>query len=340
MSKLIVCKDLHVRSNKPYYLAQTDFIEWLGNQDWNNENNSILFLGDLFHEANPDSLSNSLVLDLFENKIKTKKSYILCGNNAHEYNSIKKSHAIDILSPLNKNIELIFKPSILEISNIKCLILPFINKKEFIPVEYKSMREYYENLPDEFKSIKYDFLFSHIEDETIQFSKTHKGINLSYLNITERIQGHIHNAKPNYNLGMPVLSRYDEKDEKPQILIIDTQSKEKTYIDVPEFIQFYDIEYNVDLLDKKFNSKYKIFTIKECININSAKEMYNEKYKKQIENNEFYFRKFELKKEKIDNENLLNVQVKNNLSLKNFLNDFFEINKISNKVRERINNKI
>lgn len=339
MAKLIIMKDPHFRSIEPFYSAQKLFCEWIEKQEWNNDDNYFLDLGDTFDQASPDSKSNQLGIDFFENRLKFKEKFVLIGNTNHEYNAIKSVHAVDILLPLNKNIEIIYEPTIKQIDNLKFLLLPFINNKKYIPDNYKSMREYYEDLPGKFKNEVYDFISYHCEDETISFSKEHKGIDLSYLKTDYRISGHIHLHQLNYALGMTILQRYDEKNQPNELLMIDTLTKEKEYIKVPKFLDYVDIEYGTDIDLDQCEAQYQIFTVKNCISKKTAEDYYQEKYK---DNDRIYFRKFEVKDLEVNNnKDILNVidNDKSSLTIKNLLQKFYDENNVNEQVRKKINEK-
>ena len=99
--KLVVCGDIHLQCREPKKSQCLDFLSWLFNQDFNNENNSLLFLGDLCEINSPFELFGVFV-DYFTNKSKFEKIYLLQGN----HDLANQSTILSLFRPL-PNIEVI-----------------------------------------------------------------------------------------------------------------------------------------------------------------------------------------------------------------------------------------
>lgn len=252
---IVIEKDKHTTSKKPFWQAHLAYHEWFLSQDFNNEENTFISLGDLFHTAIPNPEEIDAMISLYE-RSKFKKIILLAGN--HDFSDTTKCHSI---LPLRNNsrVELILEPCQKIIENQTFYFMPHYVRSE----NYPPMREFYEN-PSE-SIINNDFLLYHIEDETISFGKNKIGINLSKWK-GRRIGGHVHKPMPNYELGMPVISRYDEKGTKNTLLTI--SNKKEVYLDVPKFIDYYDLEYGQPVPDKTES----MFAIWDIINAPSIKE--------------------------------------------------------------------
>lgn len=232
MAKLVIIGDTHFTDKEPLRSAQKLFLSWLSESKYNVSENSFLSLGDLFDRYNPSPSVNADVIDFFQNKLKMNSKYIISGNYRHEVDSIKKTWAIQVLSPL-EGVELIHIPSKYQIDNLKFLALPWYSKTMYPSLP--PMKEYYENYPDD----NYDFIFGHICDQDI-FGEM---IDISHFR-GKKILGHIHKSDGHDNfLGTPYPVRKDEAGKKNRIAIIDTLTKELEYVEVPKFIDYFDITY-------------------------------------------------------------------------------------------------
>ena len=71
--KLIVAGDIHLQDKEPKKSQGSDFLNWLFSQDFNNENNSLLLLGDLCEINSPYELY-AIYVDYLVNKSKFKSN--------------------------------------------------------------------------------------------------------------------------------------------------------------------------------------------------------------------------------------------------------------------------
>ena len=189
MSQIIIVGDTHFKIEEPFFSAGKAFMKWFSNQEFNNENNYLIHLGDLYHDSKPNPKVVKAVEDWFLNKLKFRKKIILSGN--HGYNRAKKSYAIDPLSNF-ENVKLLKKPEIFNIESLKFLSLPYFYPHTLVDIP--PMEEHYSNLPEELRA-EVDFIISHVEDETSHFNDYY--CDLSYLK-GEKTFGHLHNPSGHF----------------------------------------------------------------------------------------------------------------------------------------------
>jgi len=255
---IIIEKDKHTKAKAPFWRAHIEYHKWFLEQDFNNENNTFISLGDLFDCAIPTPDEVDSIISLYA-KSKFKKIYLLAGN--HDYSDSLKVHSI---LPLRNNprVELILEPCQKIIEGKKFFFMPhYVHSENFLP-----MREFYENPPSEF--VENDYLCFHIEDETIQFGKNKTGIDLSKWK-GKRLGGHIHKIQKNYELGMPVQSRFDEKGQINNLLCI---SDKEQYIPIPKFLDFYDAMYGEPL--PKVEAMFPIWDIHDAPSSSEGRKYY------------------------------------------------------------------
>jgi len=226
MHDIVVVGDLHIRAKEPYFSSGKMFFEWFVKQPFNKKENVLVLLGDIFHESISNGDVNHLVIDIFLNQLKFHQIIVLQGN--HDYSKQKGLGIKPLLA--FENVEIITKPEERFILGVKTLLLPFYyNRSNDLP----PMEEYYSDLPQSFNR-SYDFIFTHITDETQPMFG--KFINISYLN-GKRVSGHIHFESKNY-LGSPLVTRKDEMGKICSIGVINSQSLIMKKISVPRFIDF------------------------------------------------------------------------------------------------------
>lgn len=257
---IIIEKDRHMRIHKPFFQAQKEYNKWFLTQSFNSIQNTFISLGDLFHTPTPTPEELDEMIWFFDQS-KFKAIYLLAGN--HDWSEVLKTHSI---LPLKNNprIHLITSPETIVIENHKMVFLPFIETTH-------KTREVYKEIKEEWKDCEY--VFYHFEDESIQFSKKKTGIDLSSIQ-GKRIGGHIHLSQMNYELSMPVLSRYDERSEKNNLLCIDGSCE--TYVDVPKYLGYATVNYPNNL--PNVDSKYTLWDVYESTNEKATRKFYKEKY--------------------------------------------------------------
>lgn len=266
--KLVVCGDIHLQCREPKKSQCLDFLSWLFNQDFNNENNSLLFLGDLCEINSPFELFGVFV-DYFTNKSKFEKIYLLQGN----HDLANQSTILSLFRPL-PNIKVITEWKTLKFYNCNLIMLPHFNHES---TDKKSMIETYSNLHNEI-DYEFDYGFGHIEDQTQHFSKKYP--DTSKLKVKRWMNGHVHTPTiqngGNY-LGSATLNSSSESTDTKYLAIIDGETKEYELKEIPKFMEYYTVEYPNKL--EKPKTKYAIFMVKNVLDKNVALEEYSKQAK-------------------------------------------------------------
>ncbi len=266
MNNLIVLGDTHFRVDEPFFSAGKAFMKWFAEQDFNNENNYLIHLGDVYHNSKPNPRVIMRVEHWFYKQLKFKRIDILAGN--HGYNRKRKSYSIEPLVNFD-NINIILYPVEYFIEGLKLLFLPY-----YYPFtnDFPPMEEHYANLSGQFESESHDFIFTHMEDETSHFSDYY--CDLSYLK-GQRISGHIHIPSGHF-LGSAFISRYDEKGKSGFLKIIDIKTKNIDKINTPRFLDYYDVNYPDSL--SQIEAEFPIWNIHDIPNKESALKQYPDIY--------------------------------------------------------------
>jgi len=257
---IIVEKDRHMTRNEPFFSAQKDYNNWLVDSPYSKEDNTYISLGDWYSLATPkpDEIDET---ERFFKDFKPRK-IILAGN--HDFSDTDKLWSIYPLKN-SDNTEIILEPCIKIIEGHTFAFLPFYKHLK----DYPPMREYYSNLSDKF--INAEYVCYHFEDETVSFGKNRKGIDLSYLK-GKRLGGHVHCSQKNYEIGMPIISKYDERQQINNFFSID--DKKEYFIDIPKFVDFYSLEYGEEV--RNVEAKYPIWNINNAPSRKQAFEKYHE----------------------------------------------------------------
>lgn len=291
MGKLIVVGDIHLQDKEPKKSQCLDFLKWLFSQDFNNEENSVLFLGDLCEINSPYELYEVFV-DYFVNYSKFEKILILQGN----HDCVNQSTILSLFRPLPK-VEIIIEPRPYQFYKNRILFLPYFNHEG---TDKKSMIETYSNLIsiDEGFGQNFDYGFGHIEDDTEHFSK--KFCDTSQLKVKTWLNGHIHTeniTKGGHYLGSSTLNSSTERGNTKYLAIIDGETKEYELKEIPKFMEYYEVEYPNKL--PKIETKYGIFLVKNALDKNIVVAEYS-KQAKEI-GFDFYARRISIKKAVEDN---------------------------------------
>ena len=266
--KLVVCGDIHLQCREPKKSQCLDFLSWLFSQDFNNENNSLLFLGDLCEINSPYELYEVYV-DYFVNRSKFEQIFILQGN--HDCANI--STVLSLFRPLPR-VKVITNWEIIKFYNCNLIMLPHFNHEGTDKI---SMVELYSNL---YKTVtdEFDYGFGHIEDDTQNFSRHYPST--KDLKVKQWMNGHVHTPTiqngGNY-LGSATLNSSSESTNIKYLAIIDGETKEFELKDIPKFMEYYTVEYPNKL--EKPKTKYAIFTVKNVLDKNTAIEEYSKQAK-------------------------------------------------------------
>jgi len=308
MSKIIVTGDTQYREGSPFYESKELFNQWFIDQEFNNEDNYLVHLGDVVDKSMHTGLINRQIVEFFS-KLKFKKIYIITGN--HEV-SRTDGNMLEVLKTI-PSICLIEHMEEIEINGFNCLCLPHFyrkNKKD------KTMTELYRSLDSK---IEYDFIFGHFSDETQTMFGRY--IDISHLK-GKKLLGHIHIPTERY-VGSPVINRYDEKGKENRLFIID-QNKDLESLEIPRFMEYKTISYGEPIKDELYYVMY------DVIKAPSKEMVYENKLYK-----DKFIRKIHLEKseEDISNDYNTNITDKSN---KDYFEEFCSQNKINKLVKEKI----
>ena len=321
MGKLIVVGDIHLQNSLPKKYQAIDFLEWLSCQEFNNENNDLLLLGDLC-EVNSTFELFGVYVDYFENKFNFNRIVILQGN----HDCVNQSTILSIFKPLN-NVEIITDFEIYNFGkDLKCAMLPHYNHEG---TDRISMIERYGNLYKDLNDVEFDYGFGHIEDDTEHFSK--KFCDTSKLKVKTWMNGHIHTSNiqnGGHYLGSPILNSSTESGKIPYIASIDLDTKEYELIEVPKFMEYYEVTYPNKI--PKIDTKYGLFLVKDSIDKNTTTEEYSKQAKEM--GFDFYARRI-LSKKAIENIDDSSYNEERD-SLESMFNAFSKRNELSNEISD------
>ena len=248
---IILEKDRHARGDSPFFEAHKFYNNWLLDKDFNNESTNFISLGDWFHSSHPTPEEIDEEMRFLSNS--KMKFFLLAGN--HDWSGVLKQYSILSFRNLS-NVEIICEPCVKTIEGKTFAFLPHYKN-------FKVMKELYTNLSEEF--INADYVCYHFEDET------QHGIDTSYLK-GKRFGGHIHTQCKNYELPMPITSRYDERGLDNGIYNL-TEDK---IISVPKLIDYYDIEYGDEIPIGL--AMFPMINIKNAPSKQLAQEKYKDNY--------------------------------------------------------------
>ena len=311
----IICNDIHLQKSEPKRSQCLDFLEWLFSQDFNNKDNYLTFGGDLV-EINSPFECFEVFVDYFVNKSKFKKIFIVQGN----HDCVNISTVLSLFRPL-KNVEIITDVTSFKLENTNMIFLPYYNHEGTSKIP---MIERYSHLESEFTET-YDFGISHVEDETNHFSK--KFCDTSKLKVKQWLNAHIHTenvTKGGHYLGSPTLNSSTESGKTPYIASIDLEKATYELIEVPKFMEYYEVSYPNPL--PKIETKYGLFLVTNSIDKNTTIE----EYEKQAEKlgYKFYARRIMSKKATVELE-----ERKDNSSNLTF-DEFAKVSKLDDSVAD------
>jgi len=253
---ILVEKDRHLKKSEPFFSAHKAYNKWICEQYWSTKNTAYISLGDWYNVAvpSPEEVDET---ERFFNEF-LGEIYILAGN--HDFSTSDKVYSI---LPLRNNprVKIITEPKVISMDGVSFAFLPFMKNVKY-------MKEAYENLSDEF--INAENVLYHFDDKSV----SNKGIDISYLK-GRKIGGHEHLVSDNYFLGMPINSCYTEKGQKNNILGIDSQHH-YNIIDVPTFVDYYDVEYGQDL--PTVEAQFPIWNIINAPSKKQGEFYYRDKY--------------------------------------------------------------
>lgn len=261
MSKqLIVFGDDHIRQEEPFYSAKKAFFEWALDQEWNNSDNIMLHVGDLFHKNLPTPKEYDLA-SWFLHNCQFDRIILIPGNGIHEFSRAKRSYAIDALDSIDR-VSIYHRPDIVKLEKLQIMLLPWIPNNYYDDIP--NMKEYYENeLPFEFDDMEFDYIFGHFD-----MGMFADGINMDKWKGKKRM-GHIHIPDEQY-VGANTIGRKDEKGKTFYLNSIDLSTGEETKIKIPRFMDYVDRTYP----EMPTDDWYRIYDIYDA----PSEEVVREKY--------------------------------------------------------------
>ena len=252
MGKLIVEKDRHLKNDSPFLDAHKAYTDWFHAQAWNSQENIYFSLGDFFHKPYPEPAVYDEAMRWLAG-CKFHKMYFLVGN--HDFKRSLNAYSVDPFQN-DPRVEIIYEPKLLTFGNVSALCMPHIFRTKENQI---TMDAYYKDFIESYTGTQ-DYLFYHFEDETASFSG--KGIDLTSLS-GKRCGGHIHTVNnKNYFLGMPVNSRFDERGQENQLLMVDTESKQEQIVSVPKMLDYYVVQYPDSL--PEVDAQFPIWDFENC----------------------------------------------------------------------------
>lgn len=264
---ILVIGDIHLTDIDKNWVKNKQvisFFDWLTNQDFMKEVTTIIFLGDLFEIPTPSAQLVSVYIKLFLQDWKNKKIVILTGN--HDMNS--EENSLDHFMFFD-NVEVLKDAGEKELEGYKCLFLPHYNHEK---TDKEPMWEKYSKIEG-----TWDYVFSHVMDETQNFGFDSKVCNLQKIK-GKKLFGHIHSQNVlqggNY-LGSAVKNSSTEKDDIKYLALL-KENKEITYIEVPSFMEYETVNYGEDV--KTDESKYILLNILDAPSRIEALNYYETKY--------------------------------------------------------------
>lgn len=220
---IYVIGDLHLKHNKPYFEAQSKFLNYL--QQYNDD--ILIFTGDIFDTSSPKWEVFSCFKEfLLQRKNKT---FLLTGN--HDYSKLKGN----VLQPfgLLPNVTVIEKIMEIEIENKQFVFIPYLYDATYIT------NTTFHNV----------YVITHVTPVKYQFND--EGVKFTNIFNSYIFYGHYHIQKETYKdengnfhyiVGVPYETRNGEN-QLHRILCIDTDKNIIPGLILPIFLQHIDIEY-------------------------------------------------------------------------------------------------
>lgn len=322
--KMIQFGDDHIRQEEPFFEAKKRFFQWCLQQEWNNENNIMFHVGDLFHRNLPTPKEINLAVDFIGN-LKFKSMIFIPGNGQHEYNRQKKSYAIEAIESL-PGVQVYYLPQTKTIGNTRILFLPWIpdNVYDDIP----KMKEYYEKtLQDAYKEKTFDFVFGHFACKKFFDDE----VDIDWIQGKKRM-GHIHFPDETY-LGINTITRSDEKGIPLNLDSIDLNTGVMSKIAIPRFLDYYDVQYPETVKDVE--AELPVLEVFDAPSEEEARRLYS--YEKQ--GKPIHFHRIHLKQQ--FNSGLVTTNtIEDKTTVSQYMEDFIVEKGVSDSVSKILRDKI
>lgn len=312
---IVFVGDLHFRDQEPYYEAGLRFIDWFESQDFNNEENVLVQLGDVTH----NSILNGRVVRMFLNRflenLKFKQVYILQGN--HDVDNKSKTSVLEPMKDIS-GVTVIDEPTVVDIEGVEFLCMPHLISSDMNKI-YADVYSYL-GIDGDPKRV----VLTHVADESQTLFG--KYIDLSYLKEKRRISGHVHKASANY-IGTPFHQRYDEREERSKVVVYENGEYQDRF--VHPIIQFVSVKYGEDIDSIE---SIPVLDITDAPSIDAAHERYKD----------YFIRKVFLSEE-TDSILKTTTQESDEMTLIDYFNEFaqdrnltdFESTKVIEKIQKR-----
>jgi hypothetical protein len=272
MSQIVVFGDVHLSDSRPWSeQVGNSFLEWFKNLEYNNENNTAIFTGDVAENF----LSSGIVYDqmfmLFSTNNRFKKTYVVVGNHDIKKKG-RKEHVTYKFVRNIKGLEIIEAPpaTIKEIDGHRVLFLPHYNPRSVFP----PMHEYYSNLPEEYHEKPFDIVVGHVADDSARvYGKT---CLLSRIKTRYFALGHIHVRISQHYLGS-IFPNNSKENDRTRCLKVFSRDQEHFYeesVKLPIFCEYYDVEFPNEL--PEVPAIHPIWTIYNCSSEEMARRLYGD----------------------------------------------------------------
>ena len=263
--------------------AINKFIDWFESYDFGPaEENELVQLGDIVDKSSNLGDTIEYVTRFF--KIACKKFgkiYVLGGNHCHKLYKEKSQYASSYLKYLGETsqIETIFKEAIIDTPNgFKFIALPHRR------VNGKILDDYYSNeLNQKFYETQADLLCGHVGVK--EKGSFFGGISLSKFKTKKCAFGHIHSRngqyKEIYTGSIMPFKINEEQTELPRVIKVFTKNGKltETEVNIPKIITYDSVMFGDDTTFKKNSDKLvHIYSVKNCKNINQARNFYHDSY--------------------------------------------------------------
>lgn len=252
--------DLHIREEQPFKNAFLRFSAWLEKR-YSQKDVTYVLTGDLFNSEKATVPEVEMALDFVCNTLKGK-AVILRGN--HDYK--KSGSALDVFKPF-RHVKVIEQPTVMGVEDMTYLFLPYLWKD--VDSDWRSMKEYeVGGKLESFLTTQKDFnrVMGHFSNVPLFDTE----INIDWIK-KPKVMGHIHKYGRNDFIGVPYITRYDERGMTCRIF--EVSSTEVKEVVVPEILRYETVEYGVMPTTGDYEL---LIDVKNAPSFMSAEEKYEE----------------------------------------------------------------
>jgi len=265
--------DLHLSSDRPWSLkVSNDVVDYIINNPLNNENNTLILLGDITDKAIVDGSVTDVLIRFFEN-LKYKETYICMGNHEGRIKNNIISTTYDFTENEEYRKKLTSKVKIVrelwgtEIEGLKTLFLPHVYAQDG-----KSLKDYASSQLDTIRETNFDLLVSHLTDSRLPFPTPDK-VDISYIKANIKLMGHIHSGE--YSdlgyVGSFIPNSVSENDFPRYEVVIENKDSVKKN-PLPKLLEYCEVKFPEPLI--RTRGKTVVWTFTNCLSENQAKDYY------------------------------------------------------------------